>query len=316
MRACTQQSLIAGYYVKNEELFMTTIAFVGLGHMGSPMATNLLNAGHQLIIYDLAPEACQALKAKGAKVANSAGETARDADIVFTMLQTGKQVSEVCTGKNGLFSHANPGALFIDCSSIDVDTSREITKAAIAKGFAMVDAPVSGGVTGATNATLTIMVGGDDKSFKRAEQILKQVGKNIVHAGPAGNGQVAKICNNMILGISMIAVSEAFTLGEKLGLDPKKLFDISSKASGSCWVMTQYNPVPGILENVPANHDYKPGFTASMMLKDLILSQTAAQSIAANTPLGKHATDLYQKFINEGNGGLDFSGIIKQIIKT
>jgi 3-hydroxyisobutyrate dehydrogenase len=292
---------------------MASIAFVGLGHMGAPMATNLLNAGHELIIYDLSSEACQVLKAKGAKIANSAGETARDADVVFTMLQTGKQVSDVCIGKNGLFSYAKPGTLFIDCSSIDVDTSREITKTAIAKGFGMVDAPVSGGVTGATNATLTIMVGGDTKSFERAEPILKQLGKNILHAGPSGNGQVAKICNNMILGISMIAVSEAFTLGEKLGLDPHKLFDISSKASGSCWVMTQYNPVPGILENVPANHDYKPGFTANMMLKDLMLSQTAAQSVAATTPLGNHATELYKQFVENGNGELDFSGIIKQI---
>ena len=292
---------------------MAIIGFVGLGHMGNPMAINLLNAGHDLVVYDLVPEARQVLLAKGAKAVNSPGEVTRNAEFVFTMLQSGEQVSDVCMGNNGLFSTAKPGTLFIDCSSIDVNTSREITKCAIEKGFNMIDAPVSGGVAGAINSTLTIMVGGDVEAFERAKPILQHLGKNIVHAGPAGNGQVAKICNNMILGISMIAVSEAFTLGQKLGLDPQKLFDISSKASGSCWSMTQYNPVPGILENVPANRDYQPGFTANMMLKDLMLSQTAAQSVTANTPLGKHATELYKQFVASGNGGLDFSGIIKQI---
>lgn len=295
---------------------MATIGFIGLGHMGNPMANNLLAAGHDLQIYDLVPEAMQVLIAKGAKAAKAPGEVARGAEVVFTMLQSGEQVSEVCFAENGVFAEAAPGTLFIDCSSIDVNTSREITEQAISKGFEMLDAPVSGGVAGAINASLTIMVGGEAASFERAKSILESLGQNIVHAGPVGNGQVAKICNNMILGISMIAVSEAFTLGQKLGLDPQKLFEISSKASGSCWSMTQYNPVPGVLENAPANRDYQPGFTANMMLKDLDLSQAAASSVAAQTPLGEHATQLYQQFIDAGNGQLDFSGIIKLLSET
>ena len=290
---------------------MATIGFIGLGHMGNPMANNLLAAGHDLQIYDLVPEAMQVLIAKGAKAVSAPGEVANGAEVVFTMLQSGEQVSEVCFPEQGAFAQAQAGTLFIDCSSIDVNTSREITEQAIAKGFEMLDAPVSGGVAGAINGSLTIMVGGEVASYERAIPMLEPLGQNIVHAGPAGNGQVAKICNNMILGISMIAVSEAFTLGQKLGLDPQKLFEISSKASGSCWSMTQYNPVPGILENAPANRDYQPGFTANMMLKDLDLSQSAAGSVSAQTPLGEHATQLYQKFIDAGHGQLDFSGIIK-----
>jgi len=292
---------------------MATIGFVGLGHMGAPMASNLLKAGHSVKVYDLVPATMQKVVAEGATVASSLADVASGADVIFTMLQTGEQVKQVYTAEDGLFAHAAQNTLCIDTSSIDVDTAREVHTLAERAGLLMVDAPVSGGVPGAIAATLTIMVGGNEASFAKAEPYLASVGKTIVHAGPAGNGQVAKICNNMILGISMIAVSEAFTMGKKLGLAPEKLFAISGKASGQCWSMTSYSPVPGLVEGVPSNNDYKPGFTSQMMLKDLHLSQDAAKSASATTPLGALATHLYQDFVDNGNGNVDFSGIIKTI---
>lgn len=292
---------------------MQKIAFIGLGHMGNPMAKNLLKAGHELFVYDVVPEAMNTLTAVGAVAVKSLAEAAQAADVIFTMLQTGHQVSDVCLNENGLFAHAKKETLFIDCSSIEITVTRELHQLAEQRGIAMVDAPVSGGVTGAEAASLAIMVGGTEKNFLRAKSFLEKLGKKVIHAGPAGNGQAAKICNNLILGISMIAVSEAFSLAQKLGLDPKKFFEISSNASGQCWSMTSYCPVPGIIEKSPANNDYAAGFTAKMMLKDLRLGQHAAENVNANIPLGAEATELYSMYVNQGFSEKDFSGIINLI---
>lgn len=290
---------------------MAKIGFIGIGHMGFPMVKNLMAAGHELSVFDLSPEAIERAVAAGAKSKSSTQAIAKNQDIIITMLQTGEQVKEVCLGEAGLFANADSGTLFIDSSSIDVDASRDCHQAANDLGFDMLDAPVSGGVIGAEAASLTIMVGGDAAVFANAKAIFDVLGKNIVHAGPAGNGQVAKICNNMILGVSMIAVSEAFNLGEKLGLDPKTFFDISSKASGQCWSMTSYAPVAGLVESAPSNHDFQPGFTAQMMLKDLRLSQLASGSAGVATPIGETATALFDAFNQAGGSEKDFSGIIQ-----
>jgi 3-hydroxyisobutyrate dehydrogenase len=227
------------------------------------------------------------------------------------MLPAGKQVDEVYLQAGGIIENANAGTLLIDSSTIDVATARRVAEAAAARDLPMVDAPVSGGVGGAQGGTLTFMVGGSENAFLRAQPILDAMGQTIVHAGPAGTGQAAKICNNMILGVSMIAVSEAFVLAEKLGLDAQKLFDISAKSSGQCWSMTTYCPVPGPVPTSPANRDYQPGFTAAMMLKDLKLAQEAARSATAATPMGAGAAAVYERFVEEGGGGTDFSGIVR-----
>ena len=290
---------------------MANIGFVGLGHMGLPMAINLIRAGHRVTGFDLQTTAMDAFHEAGGVKAHALQDAARHQDILITMLQTGQQVEHVCLGEQGLFSAASQHAVYIDCSSIDVNTSRKIHQAARAHDLISLDAPVSGGVKGASNATLTIMVGGCETAYLSAHPILAHMGKTIIHTGDAGSGQAAKICNNMILGISMIAVSEAFRLAQELGLTPQKLFDVVTHSSGQCWVMNQYVPVPGILENVPANNDYKAGFTAAMMLKDLCLSQRSAENAGVNTPMGELATRLYQQFNDAGMSELDFSAIIK-----
>ena len=292
---------------------MARIAFIGLGNMGLPMAVNLIKAGHQVEGVDLNPAAIDKLKSEGGASVEFAHVAAARADVVITMLPAGKQVREVYLGGNGIVAAAQPGTLLIDCSTIDVDTARAVAAEAENKGLLMLDAPVSGGVGGATAGTLTFMVGGSAQAFTRAESILQKMGKTIVHAGGPGNGQAAKICNNMILGISMIAVSEAFVMAEKLGLDHQKLFDISSKSSGQCWAMTTYCPVPGPVPTSPANRDYQPGFTAAMMLKDLRLAQDAAKAAGANAELGAQAERLYSAYADSGEGGRDFSGIIRFI---
>ena len=292
---------------------MTIIAFIGLGNMGAPMMQNLLRHGHTLRVYDVAPEAVRHCEAMGAAPAASASDAVNNAEVVFTMLQTGEQVREVCLGVHGIFKRLKPGALYIDCSSIDIESTRFLHDQAQQHHIAMLDAPVSGGVTGAAAATLTIMAGGETSDFLRGKPLLQLLGKFVFHAGAAGNGQAAKICNNLILGISMIAVSEGFTLAEKLGLDPKNFFEISSHSSGECWAMTHYNPMPGVLENVPANNQYRPGFTSAMMLKDLKLSQDAAKTAGIATELAAKATALYQRFADSDHAALDFSAIIKMI---
>jgi len=289
---------------------MARIGFIGLGNMGLPMAQNLIKAGHQVEGVDVNGAATDKLRGAGGAVAATVKIAAARADVVITMLPAGAHVREVYLGPGGIIENANAGTLLIDCSTIDVATARDVSAAAEARGLLMLDAPVSGGVGGATAGTLTFMVGGSERAFTRALSILQAMGKTIVHAGGAGNGQAAKICNNMILGISMIAVSEAFVLAEKLGLDKQKLFDISSKSSGQCWSMTNYCPVPGPVPASPANRDYQAGFTAAMMLKDLKLAQEAAQAAGANTPMGAEAARLYGKYADGGEAARDFSGII------
>lgn len=289
------------------------IGFIGLGHMGFPMALNLLksNLVNKLYVYDLMQEPMQKLAQHGAIIGDGIKHIAEECDLIFTMLQTGDQVAATCLGEGGLFEHAKENLLFIDCSSIDVEKCRELHQIAKSKNIKMLDAPVSGGVKGAELATLTIMVGGDQDNFKQSQAILNILGKNIIYAGNDGNGQVAKICNNMILGISMIGVSEAFNLAKKLGLHAKNFFEIASKGSGECWSLTKYCPAPNILPDVPSSNNYKAGFTAQMMLKDLRLSQKAANSVGANTPLGSNAESLYSLFVAANHSEEDFSAIIK-----
>lgn len=295
---------------------MAKIGFVGLGHMGLPMAVNLLKAGHQVTGYDLQESARRDFAAAGGLIAPSVQQLTQDNEVLITMLQTGQQVLHVCQSPEGLFHSLSKGVLFIDCSTIDVNSSRELHHLAQAQNILAVDAPVSGGTAGAAAGTLTFMVGGEENAFQAAHPILAAMGQKIIHTGSAGSGQAAKICNNMILGISMIAISEAFVLAEQLHLSAPKLFEVVSNSSGQCWAMSRYAPVPGILENVPANKDYQPGFAATMMLKDLLLSQDSAHSVNINTPLGAQATLLYQQLIEQGLGDYDFSAIIKLIAQN
>jgi 3-hydroxyisobutyrate dehydrogenase len=288
-----------------------TIAFIGLGNMGLPMATNLVKAGHKVQGFDVVPAANEAAAKAGILVAPSAIEAVKGASIVISMLPNGKLVLELY--KSGILQAASAGTLFIDSSTIDIDSARAASALAAEAGMVSLDAPVSGGVGGAAAGTLTFMVGGGAESFACAKPVLELMGKKIVHCGAAGAGQAAKICNNMILGISMIAVGEAFVLAEKVGLSHQALYDVASTASGQCWSLTSYCPVPGPVPASPANNDYKPGFAAALMLKDLLLSQEAAASAGAATALGKHAAEIYEKFVSSGQGGVDFSGIINAI---
>jgi 3-hydroxyisobutyrate dehydrogenase len=288
---------------------MALIGFIGLGNMGKPMARSLMRAGHELVVFDIDPESVNALALDGARPAASVSEAVIGAEVVVSMLPAGPQVVEAYMVDGGVLTASEAGALLIDCSTIDVVTARRLNGAAMASGLEMIDAPVSGGVVAAEAGTLTFMVGGEQSAFERAKPILQAMGKSIVHAGPSGNGQAAKICNNMILGVSMIAVSEAFALAEQLGLDAQTLFDISSKSSGQCWSLTSYCPVPGPVPTSPANRGYAPGFSAAMMLKDLRLAEGAAGSAGAATPMGSLAANLYDLFCANGSGHYDFSAI-------
>jgi 3-hydroxyisobutyrate dehydrogenase len=289
---------------------MATIGFIGLGNMGGPMAANLVKAGHKVVAFDLVEASRHQAKGDGATIAESGAAAVKDADVVITMLPAGKHVLSVWTD---VLPSITKGALIIDCSTIDVESAKQAHALAEKYGIGSVDAPVSGGTGGARGATLTFMCGGDDKAFAAAKPVLEKMGKKIVHCGGAGAGQAAKICNNMILGISMIAVSEAFTLAEKLGLSHQALFDVASTSSGQCWSLTSYCPVPGPVPTSPANTDYKPGFASVLMVKDLTLAQDAAKAAGAATPLGKHAQEIYQAFDAAGHGGVDFSGIIQHV---
>jgi 3-hydroxyisobutyrate dehydrogenase len=290
---------------------MAKIAFIGLGNMGGPMAANLVKAQHQVTAFDLSAAALETAVGHGTRKAASAAEAVKEAEVVVTMLPAGKHVREVY--EKDVLPNVGKGTLLIDCSTIDVESARHVGGLAQKAGLEMIDAPVSGGVGGATAGTLTFMVGGDDQAFAKAKPILEKMGRNIVHAGASGNGQAAKICNNMILGISMIAVSEGFMLAKRLGLDAQKLFDVASTSSGQCWSLTNYCPVPGPVPTSPANRDYQAGFTAAMMLKDLLLAQQAANGVGASTPLGAEAAQLFNLFVNSGNAAKDFSGIIRML---
>ncbi len=290
---------------------MKRIGFVGLGHMGLPMAKNLIKAGYIVTGFDLQTQAMSQLQVAGGLLASNLAELAAEKDVLITMLQTGQQVEHVCLGDTGLFAHAKKQTLHIDCSTIDVQSTKHIHQMAETCGLINVDAPVSGGVAGANAGSLTFMIGGTEEAVQCAMPILKHMGKNIIHAGESGSGQSAKICNNLILGINMIAVSEAFELASRLGLSAKKLHEVVTNSSGSCWVMERYVPVPGVLENVPANYEYEPGFTTNMMLKDLWLSQQVAEFSHLNLPMSALATKLYQRAYEAGMGDLDFSAIIR-----
>ncbi len=290
---------------------MTTIAFIGLGHMGGGMAANLAKAGHDVRAFDLSPDALDRAKAAGCLPAASAAEAVADAEAVVTMLPAGKHVRDIY--ETVLAPHAKPGTLLLDCSTIDVATARDVAALADTKGLIAVDAPVSGGIAAANAGTLTFMVGGSAEAFKRAEAILADMGKAVIHAGGNGAGQAAKICNNMLLGASMIATCEAFALADKLGLDLQRFYDIASVSSGQSWSMTSYCPVPGVGPETPADRNYEGGFAAALMLKDLLLAREAAASAGAVTPMGARAAELYQAFVDSGAGGRDFSAIIETL---
>jgi 3-hydroxyisobutyrate dehydrogenase len=290
---------------------MAEVTFIGLGNMGLPMAMNLLKSGHSVTGFDLAEDQVKILTDAGGKSTNDINQAIQTSDVVVTMLPSGKIVKSIYLGDKGIIKNAPENLLLIDSSTIDVETAREVSLEAINKNLRIVDAPVSGGVGGAQAGTLTFMVGGEKESFDSAKEFLDIMGGNIIYAGLSGNGQAAKICNNMLLGISMIGTAEALTLAENLGLDAQTFFDISSTASGQCWSMTSYCPVPGPVPSSPANNDYKPGFSAALMLKDLRLSQEAASMTTSLTPLGANATSIYEEIENLGQENIDFSGVIK-----
>ena len=287
------------------------IAFIGLGNMGGGMAANLVKAGHAVNAFDLSAEALARAQDNGCATFTSVREAVAGVDAVVSMLPNGKIVASVI--ETDVLGQAPEGAILLDCSTIDVGTARQVTADAVAAGYDMVDAPVSGGIAAANNGTLTFMVGGTDTAFARAEPILSAMGKAVIHAGGSGAGQAAKICNNMLLGASMIATCETFAMAKKLGLDLQTFYDISSKASGQNWSMTSYCPVPGVGPVSPADNDYQGGFATALMLKDMKLAMEAAKSVNAHVPMGARAAELYEIFAETGKGGLDFSAIIKSL---
>ena len=290
---------------------MARVAFIGLGNMGGGMAANLAKAGHDVRAFDLSASALERAEKAGCAPAESSEQAVADAEAVVTMLPAGKHAREVYEAS--VLGKAPKTAILIDCSTIDVAAAREVSAHAGAQGYEMVDAPVSGGIAAAEAGTLTFMVGGSDEAFARAQALLAKMGKAVIHAGGAGAGQAAKICNNMLLGASMIATCETFVLAQKLGLDPQTFFDIASQASGQCWSMTSYCPVPGVGPSTPADHDYEGGFAAALMLKDLRLAMEAAEGVDSYVPMGSHAEELYSRFAERGGAGKDFSAIIKMI---
>lgn len=290
---------------------MAKIGFIGLGNMGLPMTRNLMKAGHEVIGFDLSEEALKEFADAGGTQASGAAEAAAAAEAVVTALPAATHVRGLYMGEDGILAAAAPGTLFIDCSTVDVDTARAVNAEAGERGQHTVDAPMSGGVGGAQAGTLTFMVGGADQAFATAKPILEGMGRKIFHAGPPGAGAAAKVCNNMMLAIEMIAVSEGFNLAEKLGLAPEKLYEISSTATARCWSLNDYCPAPGPVPASPANRNYQPGFTAALMLKDLKIAMEAATARGAHVPLGAHATQIYQLMEMVGQGGRDFSGVIR-----
>jgi 3-hydroxyisobutyrate dehydrogenase len=290
---------------------MARIAFIGLGHMGGGMAPNLVKAGHEVRAFDLSEEALSRACEQGCGRAGSTEEAVKDAEVVITMLPAGKHVLDVY--RNNVFGNAPASALLIDCSTIDVASARTVEEEAAAKGYEMVDAPVSGGIAAAAGGTLAFMVGGSHEAFAKAKPFIEPMAKAVIHAGGPGAGQAAKICNNMILGATMAATCEGFVLAQKLGLDPQVFFDISSQASGQSWSMTSYCPVPGVGPKTPADNNYDGGFAAALMLKDLKLAMEAAKQVGLELEMGEEAEEEFQKFVGKGGGNKDFSGIIKMI---
>lgn len=294
---------------------MTTIAFIGLGHMGLPMARNLLNAGHSLSVFDLVASAVDELAAQGARAACSSADAVSAAEVVISMLPASRHVEGLYLGDAGLLSVIAPGSLVLECSTIAPEAARKVHQAAAARGIALLDAPVSGGTAGAAAGTLTFMVGGDAATLERARPILANMGKNIFHAGPEGAGQVAKVCNNQLLAVHMIGTAEAMALGVANGLDPATLAEIMRQSSGGNWSLEKYNPWPGVMPNAPASKDYRDGFAAELMAKDLGLAQEAAQATASSTPMGALALQLYRLLLKQGQGKLDFSAVQKLFVE-
>lgn len=292
---------------------MARIAFIGLGNMGRPMCENLTKAGHAVVGYDVVAAARNAYAASGGRAAATLAEALADADTVISMIPTGKHVRAAYEGEDGVLAHARPGTLLIDCSTIDVESARAVSKAAAEAGFVMVDAPVSGAVPAAQAGTLTFMVGGSAEGFERARPVLAGMGPKTFHVGASGSGVALKICNNMMAGMSMVAISEVFALAEKLGLDHQTVYDVMTVSSGNCWALQSYCPVPGPVPASPANRDYQPGFAAAMMLKDMRLSQDAASTSGAATPLAGSAAALYQMLVEHGHGDKDFSAVFALI---
>lgn len=292
---------------------MANVAFIGLGNMGGPMAINLVKAGHSVVVFDLSQAACDQLQEAGASVARSAAEAATGTDYVISMLPAGKHVAGIYTGEDGLLSLLDDSTTILDCSTIDAETARKVGEAAAAAGIGFMDAPVSGGVAAAAAGTLAFMCGGDAATFEKARLILKDMGKNIFHAGPAGAGQVAKGCNNMLLAIHMIGTCEALEMGARNGLDPKVLSEIMLASSGRNWSLEVYNPYPEVMETAPASNDYKPGFMVDLMCKDLGLAMDIARQSDIDNAMGKLASELYTQHRDGGNGQLDFSSILKKL---
>lgn len=292
---------------------MANVAFIGLGNMGGPMASNLVAAGHTVTVFDLSAEACAQLRGAGAAVADSAAAAATGVDYVISMLPAGKHVAATYMGDSGLLSQLDATTTVLDCSTIDAATAREVGEAAAAMGIGFMDAPVSGGVAAAAAGTLAFMCGGDAATFEKAQLILQDMGKNIFHAGPAGAGQVAKGCNNMLLAIHMIGSCEALEMGARNGLDPKVLSEIMLASSGRNWSLEVYNPYPGVMENSPASNDYKPGFMVDLMVKDLGLAMEIARLSDVNNSMGQLASELYGQHQESGNGQRDFSSILQKL---
>lgn len=292
------------------------IAFIGIGNMGEPMAINLVKAGHEVYIYDVIKEKLITAVNNGCKEKGSIESCVKEVDFVITMLPEGKHVKEAYLGNDGIVNNVSEGTILIDCSTIDVESTKKIGVVASNKNLPMIDAPVSGGTIGAINSTLTFMVGGNSKALKLSMPLLNAMGKRIVHVGESGSGQVAKACNNMLLGISMVALSEVFTLADKIGLDQKKLFQISSEGSGMSWAMLNHLPVANIIDSAAANNNFKAGFASYMMLKDLRLAQSAAESVDFECPISSLTKSLFERFVNSGGGSLDYSAIIKLINGT
>ena len=290
------------------------IAFIGVGNMGNPMAENLLKSGKKITVFDVSKEMMEKAKKKGLNISESIESLInKEVSIVITMLPEGKHSKEIYLGDNGIINKVSKDCLLIDCSTIDIETSKEIGKAADKQNIMMIDAPVSGGVMGAQKATLNIMVGGSKEAFDKALPVLKILVKNIYHAGEIGSGNGAKICNNMALGIAMIAASESLMLAKRLNIDIKKVHEIMKNASGNSWPISVYPPLPGLIDGTPSNNNYRPGFSAGMMNKDLKLAYECAKSVNAETPLGKMALEIYDQFCKEGNDTKDFSAISKVI---
>ena len=294
---------------------MANVGFIGLGNMGGPMALNLVSAGHKVKVFDLMPEACAALQRAGAPVAESSIAAATSVDYVISMLPAGKHVAGIYLGEEGLLAQLDERTTVLDCSTIDAPTSRQVGEAAATLGIGFMDAPVSGGVAAAAAGTLAFMCGGSAETFEKAKMILADMGKNIFHAGPAGAGQVAKGCNNMLLAIHMIGTTEALEMGVRNGLDPKVLSQIMLASSGRNWSLEVYNPYPGVMENAPASNDYQPGFMVDLMVKDLGLALAIAENSGVDNRMGKLAGELYQSHQQDGNGQRDFSSVL-ELIKT